>query len=146
MQQLGEMTVSGAAGNDTAGKKRFLPPRILGDCQCVLCYADKCTVARLIKVGDDRWNVHHRDDSIRGQSNVRHERQLISCRVPQASGFSRAYCISFSVNEETISASASNKLRCWRLYETVYRSLRLEKWVTIHIAILGKIINRCGNG
>lgn len=43
----------------------------------VLCYADKFTVARLIKVVmiAETFII---GDSIRGQSNVRHEQQLIS--------------------------------------------------------------------
>lgn len=107
MQQLEEMTVRGATETIPLGEKSIFAVSYLGKLSA-LYRADKFTVARLMKVvviaetfiirGFDSWTIKR---SSRAAINIR--------RVPQASGFSRAYCISFSVNEETI--SASNKLR-----------------------------------
>lgn len=79
-------------------------PRVLGDSALRIF-----TVARLIKVRErviaETFIIGRLGDSVRGQSNIRHERQLISVEYrPLRSGIC-AYCISFFVNEETISAS-----------------------------------------
>lgn len=76
MQQLEEMTVRGATETIPLGDKSIFAASYLGKLSA-LYHADKFTVARLMKVVviAETFII---GDSIRGQSNVRHERQLIS--------------------------------------------------------------------